>query len=113
MLAAMREDATVERLTGVGRYAFGVQWGDGHDSIIPHRVVRLACPCEDCAALGPEQLPRAGGAVEPRTVELLGEASLFIVWGDGHETVLLCDELRALCRCARCAGEPDYPISGR
>jgi len=27
--------------------------------------------------------------------------------------VLLTGELRALCRCARCVGEPDYPISGQ
>ena len=109
----MGDQAAVERLTSVGRYAFGVQWGDGHDSIIPHRVVRLACPCEECAALAPGQRPHAGAAIEPRNVEILGEASVFVGWGDGHETVLLCEELRALCRCARCVGEPDYPISGR
>lgn len=109
----MDERTAVERLTGVGRYAFGVQWGDGHDSIIPHRAVRLACPCEECAALAPERLPASGPGVEPRRVELIGDASLFVAWADGHETLLLCEELRALCRCARCAGEPDYPISGR
>jgi DUF971 family protein len=109
----MSEATTIERLTGVGRYAFGIQWGDGHDSIIPHRTVRLACPCDDCSASAPADRPRAGAAVEPRSVELLGGVSLFVGWADGHETVLLCEELRALCRCARCVGEPDYPVSGR
>lgn len=109
----MGDAAAIERLTSVGRYAFGVQWGDGHDSIIPHRAVRLACPCEECRARELTDLPRGGAGVVPRTVELLGEASLFVGWGDGHETVLLCEELRALCRCARCVGEPDHPISGR
>jgi len=46
-------------------------------------------------------------------VEVLGDGSLFLGWGDGHETLLLLEEVRALCRCARCAGEPEYPISGR
>jgi len=46
-------------------------------------------------------------------VEVLGEQSVFLRWADGHETVLLTEELRALCRCAYCAGEPENPISGR
>ena len=33
-------------------------------------------------------------------------------WDDGHETVYLVDELRALCRCAYCIGEPERPITG-
>ena len=45
-------------------------------------------------------------------VEVLGTRSIFLGWGDGHETIFLLEELRDLCRCARCAGEPDYPISG-
>src|SRR5262245_39985282 len=43
-------DAThVHKLTEVGRYALGVVWGDGHDSILPFRNLRAACPCEPCA----------------------------------------------------------------
>ena len=43
-----------------------------------------------------------------------GDAAHYRVrWADGHETWLLVSELRDLCRCARCAGEPDYPISGQ
>ncbi len=106
------ERTRVEQLKAVGNYALGVTWGDGHDSIIPHRSVRLACPCEACAASPPAGAP-AADAERPVHVELLGEASLFVRFADGHETVLLTDELRALCRCAFCAGEPDYPISGR
>jgi len=108
----MDDQPTIERLTGVGRYAFGIQWKDGHDSIIPHRNVRFACPCEECLALDPESRPAAGRAVEPRGVECIGDTSLVVEWADGHTTILLQDELRALCRCARCVGEPDYPISG-
>jgi DUF971 family protein len=106
------EATHVERLSEVGRYALGVQWGDGHDSILPYRNLRRACPCEPCAAM------RADATLPPEAerlaqAQVIGGRSAFLRWGDGHETLLLLDELRALCRCARCVGEPDYPISGR
>ena len=101
----------IDKLSQVGRYALGVQWGDGHDSILPHRNVRRACPCDACAAATPQTL--AGEAEQPTLVDVLGGRSVFIRWADGHETLLLTSELRALCRCARCVGEPDYPISGQ
>ena len=105
-------DAThVERLSEVGRYALGVLWGDKHDSILPYRHLRLSCPCEACGAAAPAA--PAPDAERPVKLELIGGRSIFIGWADGHETILLLDELRDLCRCARCAGEPDYPISGR
>lgn len=112
-VAGRSADAThVERLSEVGRYALGVLWGDKHDSILPYRSLRIACPCEACGNAPPTE-PPAPDAARPVKLELLGGRSLFIGWADGHETVLLLDELRDLCRCARCAGEPDYPISGR
>jgi DUF971 family protein len=101
----------IDKLSQVGRYALGVQWGDGHDSILPHRNVRRACPCDACSAAAPQPLP--GEAEQPTLVDVLGGRSVFIRWADGHETLLLTSELRALCRCARCVGEPDYPISGQ
>lgn len=103
----------IDKLYAVGRYAFGVQWRDGHESIIPHRNVRRTCPCDACAAAPGGDGPLAPAAEQPIDVQILGEQSAFIRWADGHETILLLDEFRALCRCARCAGEPDYPISGR
>jgi DUF971 family protein len=101
----------IDKLSQVGRYALGVQWGDGHDSILPHRNIRRACPCETCEAAAPSA--RADASADPALVDVLGGRSVFIRWADGHETWLLTSELRALCRCARCAGEPDYPISGQ
>jgi len=108
----MGERTHVERLKQVGRYALGVEWGDGHDSIIPHRAIRQSCPCDACAGADrATALPQQ--AEQPMRVELLGDEAVFVAWADRHETVLLTEELRALCRCAHCAGEPEYPISGR
>ena len=104
------EATQVEKLSEVGHYALGVAWGDRHDSILPLRNLRRACPCDECASLSPEAaLPPA--AERLARVEILGEQSLFLRWADGHETLLLLGEVRDLCRCARCVGEPDYPIS--
>jgi DUF971 family protein len=105
------EATRIDRLHEVGRYALGVNWGDGHESILPHRSIRRACPCDACASGGasaptPEM-------EQPADVQILGGRSLFVRWADTHETILLLDELRDLCRCAHCAGEPEYPISGR
>ena len=106
-------DATrIDKLREVGRYALGVDWGDGHESILPFRNLRDACPCDGCAAASPDG-PRPAAAEQPTDVQVLGGRSVFIRWGDGHETLLLVDEMRDLCRCARCVGEPEYPISGR
>jgi DUF971 family protein len=106
------EATAVERLHEVGRYALGVTWGDRHESILPYRALRQACPCETCATASPEQAP--GPAAERLVrVEVLGEQSVFLRWGDDHDTLFLLAELRDLCRCAQCAGEPEYPISGR
>lgn len=102
----------VEKLTEVGRYALGVVWGDGHDSILPFRTLRRACPCDECAPCSADA-PAKADAERLAHAELLGDRSVFLRWGDGHETLLLLEELRALCRCARCVGEPEYPISGR
>jgi DUF971 family protein len=108
----MAEATRIERLKEVGRYALGVEWGDRHDSILPYRSLRRACPCEACEGTPPDaQL--AAGAEQPSRLEVLGGESLFVRWADGHETLLLLEEVRGLCRCARCVGEPDYPISGR
>src|SRR5439155_1278719 len=64
-------DAThIEKLTEVGRYALGVLWGDRHDSILPFRNLRRACPCETCTAAPEVDLPPE--AERLARVEVLG-----------------------------------------
>ncbi|MEB2283909.1 MAG: hypothetical protein B6D46_08495 [Polyangiaceae bacterium UTPRO1] len=102
--------ATIKRIRPVGRYAVGIDWTDGHESILPHRHLRLACPCNACVAATPEVGPKE---CEAAFVRAIGAATLFIAWADEHETLFVADELRALCRCAYCVREPNYPISGQ
>jgi DUF971 family protein len=99
-------------LSPVGRYALGVCWGDGHESIFSFSYLRTTCPCEECrtAGKGEEDLPLDSTTLS--RIDRLGRESLFLVWEDGHETLFLTEELRELCRCAQCKGEPDYPITG-
>jgi DUF971 family protein len=100
----------IKLLKEVGRYALGITWGDGHESILPYRDLRAHCPCDTCRAGQPHAAdpPPAHQLAE---TERIGDATLYFRWTDGHETLLVAEELRALCRCAYCAGEPNYPIT--
>lgn len=101
---------TIRTLREVGRYAVGIDWSDGHDSILPYRHLRQACPCNACLA-APSPLEQKQG--ELMRMQQVGATTLFLAWADGHETLFVAAELRALCRCAHCIGEPNYPISGQ
>ena len=39
---------------------------------------------------------------KPRSVEIIGDETLAIIWEDGHETFLPGADLRANCPCAQC-----------
>jgi DUF971 family protein len=101
---------TIRRLREVGRYALGVDWSDGHDSILPFRHLRRECRCESCQA---GAATAEGNAVELAGLQQIGDGTVFLAWQDGHESLFLAAELRPLCRCAHCIGEPDYPITGQ
>ena len=99
----------IKALHEVGRYAVGMHWSDGHESIFPLDSLRRQCPCLACNGAAME-LPEDSR----RLYQLmrLGETGVFLNWRDGHETIYTLPQLRALCRCAYCAGEPEKPITG-
>jgi DUF971 family protein len=93
----------------VGRYAIGIQWADGHDSIFPLRNLRNACPCNACVTAESTVSPDS-----PRLLQFsrLGDSAIYLEWADGHETLYTNAQLRALCRCALCIQEPERPLTG-
>ena len=110
MPANKSKTPTIASLNDVGRYAIGVRWADGHDSIYPLENLRRACPCEACGG-------HIDGEISPASQRLaqlsrLGEQGVFLGWVDGHETLYTTTDLRALCRCAHCVAEPERPITG-
>ena len=66
----------IKGLNEVGRYAVGVQWTDGHDSIFPLENLRRHCPCDDCAGTA---RPAVGAdSQRMRQFTRLGEQAVFI-----------------------------------
>ncbi|HUO04582.1 MAG TPA: gamma-butyrobetaine hydroxylase-like domain-containing protein [Candidatus Binataceae bacterium] len=100
----------IKSLNEVGRYAVGVQWTDGHDSIFPLENLRRGCPCDACKGAVEGDIPPA--SLRLSQFSRLGESAVFIAWADGHETLYTTHQLRGLCRCAHCVGEPERPITG-
>jgi DUF971 family protein len=100
----------IKALNEVGRYAVGVQWIDGHDSIFPLENLRRGCPCEVCGGNVNGEVPAASQRL--KQLSRLGEAAVFLGWADGHETIYTMRQLRDRCRCAYCVAEPERPITG-
>jgi DUF971 family protein len=110
---ALGKSKTPPRIRGlneVGRYAIGIQWADGHDSIFPLENLRRFCPCNMCGGAAEGEIPAAG----QRLLQLarLGDAAVYLGWLDGHDTLYTTAQLRAICRCALCVQEPERPITG-
>jgi DUF971 family protein len=109
-LSKSKTPPKIRGLNEVGRYAVGVQWVDGHDSIYPLDNLRRFCPCNVCGGRIDGEIP----AASQRLAQLsrMGEAAIFLEWHDGHETLYTIEQLRDLCRCAYCVKEPERPITG-
>lgn len=109
-LAKSKTSTEIRTLNEVGRYAVGIQWADGHDSIYPYENLRRYCPCNTCGG-------RLEGEIPPASQRLahlsrLGDKAVFLGWADGHETLYTTAQLRDLCGCAHCVSEPEKPITG-
>lgn len=105
------EKHQIESVRPVGRYALGVLWADRHDSLYPFANLRKLCPCEECERAGAIDREPEGESRRLTSVQRY-DGSVMLRWGDSHETLFLNEELRAICGCARCKGEPDRPITG-
>jgi len=100
----------IRGINDVGRYAVGVQWMDGHDSIFTLDILRRFCPCNVCGGRIDGEIPAASQRLAQ--FSRIGDAAVFVEWADGHETFYTTSQLRDLCRCARCIGEPERPLTG-
>ena len=87
-----------------------IRWDDGHESRIPLRTLRAACPCAGCQGetvllrtYEPVDHPTRPGAYELKGAQPVGSYALQLTWGDSHATGLYTwDTLRALCPCPAC-----------
>ena len=104
---------TIETVHPVGQYAVGVRWADRHESIFPFTHLRRLCPCLECGKTQAVKREPSEPAGKLESVQRLADASVMLHWGDGHDSLFLVEELREICGCAACKGEPEYPISGQ
>jgi len=110
---AKPEKFQIASVQPVGRYALGINWKDQHESIFPFANLRRFCPCNDCRRADVAKGEPADAQKKLDSVQRIGDASVMLAWTDGHETLYLLEELRELCGCAHCKGEPNYPITGQ
>jgi len=89
-----------------------IHWKDGHQSIYPHRLLRLRCPCAHCVdewthqlRLDPDTVPQDVQAVDQMTI---GNYAIEFLWSDTHYTgIYTYDFLRSLCSCIECLSARD------
>lgn len=76
------------RPTGVkaphGARVLEVTWADGHKCAYPHEILRGYCPCAGCQGHSGTLRFQAGGNLELRGIEQVGNYALQFQWGDGH-----------------------------
>ena len=89
-------------------HAITIVWKDGHESVYPHRYLRLRCHCATCVGEGmgrhsvdPATVPEDVVALEYMPV---GRYALQFLWSDAHYTgIYPFDALRESCPCTECA----------
>lgn len=81
--------AVPDRIEQRGPHALAIRWGDGEESVIDVRALRLACACAHCvdewsgeARLDPASVPQD---VRPLRIRPVGRYALQVDWSDGHD----------------------------
>lgn len=98
---------TPREIKRAGAHDVQIDWADGHRSVYPARLLRLACRCAACVdevsgapLLDPACVPEH---VHPVSLALVGHYALQPVFSDGHNTgIFTFEHLRALCPCPDC-----------
>ena len=83
-----------------------IAWQDGHESLYPVRLLRLACLCAHCVdehtrekLLDHAKVPED---VHPQSIRGVGRYALQFSWSDGHDTgIYAFEHLRSLCPCCQ------------
>jgi len=87
----MSQNVPVKLHRYVGGF-FGVDWSDGHSTVLPYRWLRGQCPCAQCVDewSGKRRVGEAEVAfnVEPKSARSVGRYAIQITWTDGHDTGL-------------------------
>jgi DUF971 family protein len=94
------------RNIAVAEGELALAWGDGHESYIPFKGLREACPCAFCTAgKGSDPNSAAEMGSDPIIKALLpvGAYAVQIAWSDGHDTgIYTFENLRRMCGCVEC-----------
>lgn len=73
-----------------GQHDVLVKWNDGRETVLPARVLRLACPCAGCIEeMTGKPIVRADAIpadVHPLAIHPVGRYAIQIQWSDGHGT---------------------------
>ena len=73
-----------DEIVGLLRSKITFKWSDGHETIYPARLLRLACRCAMCveetsgeALLDPATVPET---IRAKNIELIGQYAIQIQW---------------------------------
>src|SRR4029077_13499799 len=89
-----------------GARTFEVTWADGQKMSYPHEILRGYCPCAGCQGHSGAIRFVAGGQLDIKTIEQVGDYALSFEWGDGHATgIYTFRYLRSLCQCSECVSQ--------
>ena len=104
-----------DEIVGLLRSKITFKWPDGHETVYPARLLRLACRCAMCveeasgeALLDPATVP---DTIRAKSIELVGQYAIQIHWTDNHSAgIYNFRDLRANCPCPACS---EVRASGR